>query len=369
MLLPNRPHASRLLVLIVAPILGVLSGGTFEATISQTRADTRALDVSKIGPQIGDKAPDFSLREQEGEVNTLSSLLGPKGLILVFIRSADWSLECKSQLLELQGHLGDIRKAGMGLAVISHDPVSVLADFSVRRGITFPMLSDTGSATIKLYGILNTTVPATNEFYGYPFPGTFVIDQQGVVTARFFEQTYQERSTVTSILARLGGKVDVPGGKVSAPHLEITSYSTDQVVAPGTHFSLVLDITPAPRVHIYARGVTRYQPIALTIQAQPGLVIRESQLPTAEDYFFKPLDEHVPVYQKAFRLIQDVTVDPSYEVVEGSDKSLRNLKIMAITAALNYQACDDSVCFDPQSVPLSWTIRVKSHDAERARKR
>lgn len=46
--------------------------------------------------------------------------------------------------MELQGRLAEIRKAGMGLAAISYDRVAVLADFSARRGITFPLLSDQG---------------------------------------------------------------------------------------------------------------------------------------------------------------------------------------------------------------------------------
>ena len=60
------------------------------------------------------------------------------------------------QLVELQGRFQDLRKAGMGLAAISYDPVPILADFAARRGITFPLLSDAGSETIKRYGILNT---------------------------------------------------------------------------------------------------------------------------------------------------------------------------------------------------------------------
>ena len=49
-----------------------------------------APDVTKLGPQVGDKAPDFSLADQNGQTRTLASLMGPKGLILVFNRSADW---------------------------------------------------------------------------------------------------------------------------------------------------------------------------------------------------------------------------------------------------------------------------------------
>ena len=41
---------------------------------------------------------------------------------------------------------------------------------------------------------------------------------------------------------------------------------------------------------------------------------------------------------------------------------------MAISGMLNYQACDDKVCFNPQSVPLSWTISLRPLDTERAKR-
>src|SRR5579872_4629523 len=107
----------------------------------------------------------------------------------------------------------------MGLAAISYDPVPILSDFSSRRGITFPLLSDPGSETIKRYGILNTTIDPKNALYGYPFPGTFIVDTRGIVTSRFFEEAYQERNTVSSILVRLGQHVGVPARKIDGAHV------------------------------------------------------------------------------------------------------------------------------------------------------
>jgi DsbC/DsbD-like thiol-disulfide interchange protein len=252
----------------------------------------------------------------------------------------------------------------MNLAAVSYDPVPVLADFSARRGITFSLLSDAGSATIKRYGILNTTIDPKNERYGYPFPGTFIVDRNGVVTSRVFESLYQERSTMSSILVRLGRQVDAPATKIHGAHVDVTSYATDQVAAPGTHFSLVLDVAPAARVHVYAPGATGYIPVAITLQPQAGLVVRAAQFPKAEDYFFEPLNEHVPVYQRPFRIVQDVMLDPSREAAA----RLKDMTSLTITGTFEYQACDDKVCFTPQSIPLSWTIGVKPLDNERAKR-
>ena len=49
-----------------------------------------AIDVEKLGPQVGAMVPDFTLPDQHGAPRSLKSLMGPKGAILVFFRSADW---------------------------------------------------------------------------------------------------------------------------------------------------------------------------------------------------------------------------------------------------------------------------------------
>jgi hypothetical protein len=266
--------------------------------------------------------------------------------------------------VELQGRVDQVRRSGRGIVGISYDSVATLADFSTRRGITFPLLSDAGSTTIKRYGIFNTTVTDTSNFtYGIPFPGTFIVDASGTVTSRFFEAAYQERDTISSVMVRIGGHIEAPATKVAASHVALTTYSTDQVAAPGTHFSLVLDAAPERRVHVYAPGVAGYRPIALTVQPQPGLLIRRAQYPKPEDYFFKPLNEHVAVYQRPFRIVQDLAIDASAQAAP----ALKDRTSLTIHATLEYQACDDKVCFIPQSVPLSWTIALRPLDRERVK--
>jgi hypothetical protein len=48
------------------------------------------IDVARLGPQVGERVPDFSLPDQTGRVRTLESIMGPRGAMLVFLRSADW---------------------------------------------------------------------------------------------------------------------------------------------------------------------------------------------------------------------------------------------------------------------------------------
>jgi hypothetical protein len=68
------------------PLLALVMGPLGQAP-SQPRAK---VDVSKLGPQVGQRVPAFSLKDQTGKIRTLESIMGTKGAMLVFLRSADW---------------------------------------------------------------------------------------------------------------------------------------------------------------------------------------------------------------------------------------------------------------------------------------
>jgi hypothetical protein len=164
-------------------------------------------------------------------------------------------------------------------------------------------------------------------------------------------------------LARPGNNINVPATKVSSPLMEITSFATDSIVAVGTHFSLVLDVRPAPGVHVYAPGVRGYKSIGVSIRSQPGVVILGTQYPQSEDYHFKPLNEHVQVFQRPFRIVQNVAIDTSTK----GQAALKGISTLTINGTLSYQACNDTVCFNPQLVPLAWTVTLRQLDRARAR--
>ena len=67
----------------------VLASGAGQVR-SQSDNLTAKVDVERVGPQVGATVPDFNLRDQHGEAHSLKSLLGPKGALIVFFRSADW---------------------------------------------------------------------------------------------------------------------------------------------------------------------------------------------------------------------------------------------------------------------------------------
>jgi hypothetical protein len=256
--------------------------------------------------------------------------------------------------VQLQDRLSDIRAQGLGLAAISYDPPAKLRTFADRYGVTFPLLSDTGSAVIRRFGLLNRQVDEKSPAFGVPHPGTFILDAKGVVTRRFFEASYEERDATSAILLELGS---APGGtatRVQTRHLQATIAVSDRDIAPGHRFSVVFDVTPAPGMHVYARGQHEYRPFAPLFDASPALVFGEPAWPPSREYFFAPLKERVPVYDTPFRLTMPVML----KVAEGNDL-LKTTTSLTIGGILSYQACDDKICYLPEKIPFQLNVGLK----------
>jgi hypothetical protein len=260
--------------------------------------------------------------------------------------------------VELQGRAAALKDQKIGLVAISYDSPAVLKRFAKARGITYPLLSDAGSVIIKRFGLLNTTIDPATPTYGIPFPGTFVVNKMGIVTARHFEDAYQERNTVASILVRQGQAATGPSLIAETAHVRVIATASDARVAPGERLSLVFNIEPMKGMHLYAPGAHTYSVVRVVLDAQPWLRPHQVSYPAPEIYDFKPLNERVEVYERPFRLVQDVTILATREV----QQQLAGRSQLTITGRLEYQACDDKVCYSPQSIPMSWTLELTPLD-------
>jgi hypothetical protein len=257
--------------------------------------------------------------------------------------------------VQLQQSLPDLNKRGLGLAAVSYDSPSILKAFADRRGITFPLLSDAGSATIRKYGILNTE--ASGQVAGIPYPGTFVLDSRGVVISRSFEERYEERASALALVTHPGAGTSEDARKVETPHIVLTTSSSDRAAAPGTRISLFLDVAPKPKMHVYTPEQKELIPISISLTDDGAFKTHAPKFPKSEKYFFEPLGETQLVYSKRFRIVQDVTIALTPAMRQRARGSGATL---TISGALRYQACDDKVCYMPKDVPVSWTIQLRS---------
>jgi hypothetical protein len=287
--------------------------------------------------------------------------------------------------VELQDRFAELTRSGIGVAAISYDSQEILADFAEERGIAFPLLSDADSAVIRAYGILNTVAIAAAgprkddpdliadvqkfvavsgmfpEVVGTPYPGTFMLDVNGRVESRFFEDFYRERNTTANVMLKLGiGLSPVNAIEGSSKQLDFTVYPSNHIVSAGFRFSIAVKVEPKPGMHVYAPGAEkmRYRVIGLKLDPNPSFRYEPVTYPESEIYHFEPLDEHVPVYKQAFTLLQDVLVEASSE----AQAELAELDALTLTGTFNYQACDDEICYNPESVPLSFTLDLADRD-------
>jgi peroxiredoxin len=100
--------------------------------------------------------------------------------------------------VQLQADRKELESAGIQVIGISYDSVAVLARFAAKRKITVPLLSDPESKTITAYHLLNKD--AKGKARGIPYPGTMVIDKDGVIRAKLFLDGYRDRHPSAALL-------------------------------------------------------------------------------------------------------------------------------------------------------------------------
>lgn len=125
--------------------------------------------------EIGQEAPDFALKDQNGEVRRLSDYRGDKNVVVVFYPLA-FSGICTAELCQLRDDLPSFHNDDVATLAVSIDSPYVLRAFADRQGYEFPLLSDfwPHGQVAKAYGVFN-------EERGFANRGTFIVDRQGVV--------------------------------------------------------------------------------------------------------------------------------------------------------------------------------------------
>jgi len=137
-------------------------------------------------------------------------------------------------------------------------------------------------------------------------------------------------------------------------HLTVNTSLSGATATPGEKLSVTFDITPKRGMHVYAPGKHDYQVIAVKIDPQPWLKIAPTTYPPSEIYYFKELDEKVETYGKPFKLVQDVTV-----LNTAAAKKALAAGPIKLSGKLEYQACDDKVCYAPAKIPVSFELSAK----------
>ena len=136
--------------------------------------------------------------------------------------------------------------------------------------------------------------------------------------------------------------------RIDTKHLTITTSTSAPAAAPGERLSLYVDVAPKPKMHVYAPDQTDYIPIELKVEPAASFRAQAIQYPAAEQFFFEPLKETQRVYSKPFRITWPITL--AQKAAAGP---------LTIKGTVRYQACDDAICYLPQTIGVSWKVGVK----------
>ncbi|GAA2897763.1 peroxiredoxin [Pseudonocardia halophobica] len=132
-----------------------------------------------MAPEVGTKAPDFTLKDQDKQEVSLSSFQGDKAVLVVFYPFA-FSGICTGELCTVRDDLSSFQNDDVQILAVSTDPTFSLKAWATAENYTFPLLSDfwPHGEVAKAYGVFN-------EGAGMAVRGTFLVDREGVI--RFAE--------------------------------------------------------------------------------------------------------------------------------------------------------------------------------------
>jgi hypothetical protein len=235
-----------------------------------------------------------------------------------------------------------------------------LAEFGEKQHIPYPLLSDVDSEVIRRFGILNEQIePGDAMLYGIPYPGTYVTDEDGVVVAKFFHDTYKKRDSPELLIDAALGRVELSEGTPRAgggdDEVRVTAavHGGSGSIRQGIVRQLVVRFELGEGLHIYGEPVPEGMvPTSVRVEGPPGLVIEEPILPPTSPLRLQSLDLELPVWSGTV----DIAV-PFYATGELASE-VRPLDHDSVTleVTVRYQACDSDTCLLPRTEKLSLQV-------------
>ncbi len=191
------------LAAVVALLLYLFRSPVKEAAYAALTADMFVAidnDAFNPGPAIGSSFPGVNATWQGEPVRRLDAFAGPRGTVFVATRSADWCPYCMKQMIQLQEHKAAYDAAGIGIVAMTYDDPALQQAFAEKWGIEYPILHDVDTLSFKTLGILNKSYDPGDDAYGIPYPGSIVVDAQGIVVGKLFLEAYSVRVDALSAL-------------------------------------------------------------------------------------------------------------------------------------------------------------------------
>ena len=147
----------------------------------------------------GDKAPEFSLVDQDGAAHSLDEYAGHK--VIVYFYPAASTPGCTTEACDFRDNINSLKSAGYRVLGVSKDEPAALKNFQDEQGLNFPLLSDPDLAVHRAYGAYGE-----KSMYGKTVTGTirstFVVDEGGLVELPLYN--VKATGHVASLRKKLG---------------------------------------------------------------------------------------------------------------------------------------------------------------------
>jgi hypothetical protein len=191
-----------------------------------------------------------------------------------------------------------------------------------------------------------------------PFPGSYVVDEDGVVVAKFFHESYKKRDSpeilIDAALGRTQMAEDAPGADGGDAEVRIAArlHGGRGTIRQGIRRHLVVRFELSPGLHLYAEPVPEGM-IATRVEllGPEGLVAEEPILPATQALELPGIDHVFQVWSGTFEIAV-----PVYAVATLiSECRPLDRDRVEIELRVRYQACDDTTCL----VPKSETLRIE----------
>jgi hypothetical protein len=260
--------------------------------------------------------------------------------------------------VQLQSKIQGFFAAGINVFSLSYDEQDALADFRDAYDITYGLLSDPESKVIRQFGILNTLISEDDHpWFGIPFPGTYVVNSEGLISHKFFENNLQLRVGPEMLLRAAQGEMFEHSNTDREPPAETTwhVYLDGDRLAASVLNDLVARIEVPGGRHLYADPAPAGNvPVALILDEDPQIVTRDVVKPESESLTLGGTGEVIRVYEGAVELRLPVTVNADLGVAETEAREI------TLAGELQWQSCDDQVCDLPRRERFKLTIPLAS---------
>ncbi|HEX5069859.1 MAG TPA: protein-disulfide reductase DsbD domain-containing protein [Vicinamibacterales bacterium] len=145
------------------------------------------------------------------------------------------------------------------------------------------------------------------------------------------------------------------GVTVRAKYLSLLAGTSAAQVSPGGRVTLLVQVAPHPKMHVYAPGQAGYVAVDLSVAPDEAFTAGRPVYPPSQSFVFAPTAETLKVYSKPFVLRQDLVIGSSAAMKRRAAAG----DALTVAGSFHYQACDDAVCYRPETVPVNWKIKLK----------